>query len=897
MEKQVPRVSAMAEPPMWMSKDRFAAKRLRTLADKLVADKRNKIEKKSAFGALLNVSPFIIPNKLIDFIATNTTPALREFKFNNNKIVFSKDMVRKVYGIRCGNRPVLRLKKSERHELRKVYNMEDPTRTAEFAWDEHLLQLDMDLVQNIQNHKVMPLKLPEEKEPKKGAKQCVQKNAKKGAKHAAVEGDEEGDEKGAKAPKFEFWITGPYSMLGMDHLQFPPNSHVFDYSLPRVCHVTSSDFKFVVKTDIERKILNNTTVFRRHPFLQISATPYEVEPPIIEAVGAAEGNLFASLNEWLVFPSSQELEVPARFKHLYDKHKAIYGADIDMAVKNFAVGLKQMNAHRMASLLLDVDAAQNSQDDPSVMFPIEDAPEKEPNGNAEMRSEFDMGSEEQGIEKEGGVLEAEAKGDMEHVDYRSTDEETDDDDEVNLAAKFRVLKHARTTTQDVPQTAIIVDLLTPGGDVGGLPAVNSPVSSPYQSSPPHGISIEAWNAAPDAPSFELFSQEDNIMEKPAEAVLTEQAKEMDDANVAPVSPKAFKDAQSKSPNSSEEPTNIALSPKASEDKTNAKEMDDANVAPVSPKAFKDAQSKSPNSSEEPTNIALSPKASEDKTNVALSPKASEEAKSVEVLNKPATPTNRMSTYDVTKDDSIGARTLEKKNRFKRAAKEVLSPPKMKKIKVSQDMIHTYDKFVMNGRRFKRAKKHAPKCFVKYGRFYTSYRGFQESLRPRQYLSSEVMNVFLEKFNNVAKAYADKNTRAKKKYSFSTYDTDKLVAEPSIFNPNGFMKDFKEACSKFKILKDDLFTNFVRTATESEICNVDFASFKHITPSHSQQQTLYDCGFYNILYMEHYNAKIMPEIDNDSVLDFRKFLASILIDGRENHNDDVEKIMAGELIGN
>jgi len=202
---------------------------------------------------------------------------------------------------------------------------------------------------------------------------------------------------------------------------------------------------------------------------------------------------------------------------LYDKHKAIYGADIDMAVKNFAVGLKQMNAHRMASLLLDVDAAQNSQDDPSVMFPTEAAPEKEPNGNAEMRSEFDMGSEEQGIEKEGGVLEAEAMGDMEHVDYRSTDEETDDDDEVNLAAKFRVLKRARTTTQDVPQPAIIVDLLTPGGDVGGLPAVNSPVSSPYRSSPPHGISIEAWNAAPDAPSFELFSQEDNIMEKPAEA--------------------------------------------------------------------------------------------------------------------------------------------------------------------------------------------------------------------------------------------------------------------------------------------------------------------------------------------------------------------------------------------
>jgi hypothetical protein len=51
----------------------------------------------------------------------------------------------------------------------------------------------------------------------------------------------------------------------MDHLDFPPNQHVINYSIPRVCFVTSSDFKFVVQNDADRKILNNKTVFGRRP--------------------------------------------------------------------------------------------------------------------------------------------------------------------------------------------------------------------------------------------------------------------------------------------------------------------------------------------------------------------------------------------------------------------------------------------------------------------------------------------------------------------------------------------------------------------------------------------------------------------------------------------------------
>jgi hypothetical protein len=61
---------------------------------------------------------------------------------------------------------------------------------------------------------------------------------------------------------------------------------------------------------------------------------------------------------------------------------------------------------------------------------------------------------------------------------------------------------------------------------------------------------------------------------------------------------------------------------------------------------------------------------------------------------------------VTKDATIGPRieTIEKKNRAKREAKGELTPPKFKKIKVSQDTVHTYDTFVMHGRRLKRQPK-------------------------------------------------------------------------------------------------------------------------------------------------------------------------------------------------
>uniref|UniRef100_A0ACD5X000 Uncharacterized protein n=1 Tax=Avena sativa TaxID=4498 RepID=A0ACD5X000_AVESA len=88
----------------FMSKDRFSVKRLRTIADNVSLVKRGIIEAKCAFRSLLNVAPFRTPNELTYFIVGHTT--LHEYKLQKNQMVFTRDMVRKVFGIRCGNKPI-----------------------------------------------------------------------------------------------------------------------------------------------------------------------------------------------------------------------------------------------------------------------------------------------------------------------------------------------------------------------------------------------------------------------------------------------------------------------------------------------------------------------------------------------------------------------------------------------------------------------------------------------------------------------------------------------------------------------------------------------------------------------------------------------------------------------
>ena len=238
----------------WLSKYRFAAKRLRSIADELGVPKRAIIEKHSVFRSLLNVSPFNVPNELIDFIAVNTDHQLREFNYRNKRIVFTKDMVKKVFNLRSGNKPVVLLGKSDQSDLRDYYKgglvrlpiinaqtmlknfpvededaiirtwdllcvatvlnpgsanmmcleyiggMGDPKKTADYAWDDHILDVVMKHVKKIQKKKLQPLSMEE------------------GAKH-------------------DFWISGPMPLLAVS-LSFELHcfaTHIFCHVFVALC--------------------------------------------------------------------------------------------------------------------------------------------------------------------------------------------------------------------------------------------------------------------------------------------------------------------------------------------------------------------------------------------------------------------------------------------------------------------------------------------------------------------------------------------------------------------------------------------------------------------------------------------------------------------------------------
>lgn len=61
-------------------------------------------------------------------------------------------------------------------------------------------------------------------------------------------------------------------------------------------------------------------------------------------------------------------------------------------------------------------------------------------------------------------------------------------------------------------------------------------------------------------------------------------------------------------------------------------------------------------------------------------------------------------------------------------------------------------------------------FVEIGRYYCSYKAFNLSLRPRQCLDSELMNVWIEKFNHEANILSNSNSRQKRKYAFTQHMT-------------------------------------------------------------------------------------------------------------------------------
>jgi hypothetical protein len=124
----------------------------------------------------------------------------------------------------------------------------------------------------------------------------------------------------------------------------------------------------------------------------------------------------------------------------------IYGCVVNTTLKKFGVGLKQKQSQRMATLLIDIDAAMKEGDGPSVHFPT--------GGGVEDESMYAAdGNEDEGTANHADEQTPEADS-----------EETENDEFVVEANAADMDTH--TLVVDMPQSAIMLDSSTGGADVG-----------------------------------------------------------------------------------------------------------------------------------------------------------------------------------------------------------------------------------------------------------------------------------------------------------------------------------------------------------------------------------------------------------------------------------------------
>lgn len=79
---------------------RFAAKRLRDVANTKLNPSKRRYINETGFGDLMSISPFIVPHDLLEWVAMSIYRDRRELRLSQNKvIVFTRDMVKKVFNI------------------------------------------------------------------------------------------------------------------------------------------------------------------------------------------------------------------------------------------------------------------------------------------------------------------------------------------------------------------------------------------------------------------------------------------------------------------------------------------------------------------------------------------------------------------------------------------------------------------------------------------------------------------------------------------------------------------------------------------------------------------------------------------------------------------------------
>ncbi|KAI4987322.1 hypothetical protein ZWY2020_020122 [Hordeum vulgare] len=110
---------------------RFSAKHLCAIAKSKLNPRKRKYVDETGFGDIKNISPFTVPHDLMAWLAMNIDTEKCELRLNRNKvIIFIRDMVKKVFNIPSGNRTVEFYKRHEQCDLPNIYHKTGRAPTA-----------------------------------------------------------------------------------------------------------------------------------------------------------------------------------------------------------------------------------------------------------------------------------------------------------------------------------------------------------------------------------------------------------------------------------------------------------------------------------------------------------------------------------------------------------------------------------------------------------------------------------------------------------------------------------------------------------------------------------------------------------------------------------------------
>ncbi|KAM0920103.1 hypothetical protein ACQ4PT_007752 [Festuca glaucescens] len=395
-------MASSSKPPFLI---RFGAKCLRKFVDNELNDAKRAMIATSCFADLARISKFHVPEELLEWVVMNIDQKLREYRHKVSKpIVFTRDMMTKVFNVPSGGRPVKRLKNSEHTELRNMYrdgdrapiaylerllrecaaddvvmikrsfallafatvlflgtnnmvpldylgSLLDMNTVDEYAWDEAMLAFCMDQVAEFQ-------------EKRRLQKEFVKQNPTESAKQFSI---------GSCLPALV--------IVYIDHLDFPVeqlHGHVFDYSVPRALHPVAQ-VPGVPQAQIAPHPPHVApTYIAPHPPHVAPAQPVLQPSNVSQAQAAAHpfAEVDASVNgseafvepcatlaEWLhkSIPPVGDLGVPSEYNAVYEKHKKLFKHEFSTTLSSFGLVVQGIQCNRMALLLKDVsDAARNA---------------------------------------------------------------------------------------------------------------------------------------------------------------------------------------------------------------------------------------------------------------------------------------------------------------------------------------------------------------------------------------------------------------------------------------------------------------------------------------------------------------------------------------------------------